>query len=77
MSYVPNLAGQNCSMMNWMLERSESGSRPRRPSFAPVSITSTETGCRRSQSIRRRAKSGANRLRFDDIAGIGGGAVGV
>ena len=30
------------SMMNWMLARSESGSRPRSPSFAPVSITSTD-----------------------------------
>jgi hypothetical protein len=43
------------SIMNWMLARSESTCRPRRPSLAPVSMTSTETGWRRSQSIRRRA----------------------
>ena len=38
-----------------MFARVASGSWPRSPSLAPVSRTSTATGWRRSQSMRRRA----------------------
>ena len=41
-----------------MFARRESGSRPRRPSFAPVSITRTATGSRISQSMRRTCSGG-------------------
>ena len=43
------------SKIAWMFSRVASGSWPRRPSFAPVSTTSTATGCRISQPMRRRA----------------------
>src|SRR5687768_5920697 len=48
-------AARTRSMIAWMFARRESTERPRRPSFAPVSSTNTSTGCRTSQSIRRRA----------------------
>ena len=43
------------SRIAWMLARVASGSWPRRPSLAPVSTTSTATGWRSSQSMRRSA----------------------